>query len=141
MEMITETLSSHSIHNFSDAVQCFYYLITLAWAWKFEHITLIPTLEGFTIAHIEEHWCLFSKSLIMCKIVLLTQWPTRRSCLRRKQFTVKFETKLFSEIILEDMAKPAVYPNRLYDASCYNGVLLYIYFCNNFFDLLMQMVH
>jgi hypothetical protein len=64
----------------------------------------------------------------MCKVILLTQSDKLDSHVIEVvcEFTVKFETKLFSKkiigITLEDVTKPAVY-----NEACYNSMLLYIY--------------
>jgi hypothetical protein len=49
------------------------YLITLAWVRYFQCATLIHTLEGFSVAHLEKHRCLLSKSPVTWKVILSIQ--------------------------------------------------------------------
>jgi hypothetical protein len=95
--------------------------------------TLIPTLESSSIAHVERHWCLLSKLLATCKVVLPIQSNQLDTVVWTKLFakiiTVKFETTLFTEeinwTILGDMTRPMVNLNVPYSDVCYNRVLLY----------------
>jgi hypothetical protein len=77
---------------------------------------LIPTPEGFSVAHVEKHWCLLSKSLITCKVILPTQSNQLDAIVltklfKKKEILVKFEmlfTEKISGIILGDMNRPGV---------------------------------
>lgn len=81
MITVTLSLSFHSIHHFNIAIQWFAnfrglkltHFFILALILLFQHATLIPTLEGFSVTHVERQWCVLCKSLIMCKVILPTQ--------------------------------------------------------------------
>jgi hypothetical protein len=72
LEMIIVTLSFRPIHHLTDAVQYFanfrglkpthFFILAVIFQY-FQHATLIPTLEGSSVAHVEKHWCLLSKLL------------------------------------------------------------------------------
>jgi hypothetical protein len=55
----------------------------------FKHVTLIPTLEGLSIAHVEKHRCLLCKSLIIFKVILPTQSIQLDAVVCTKLFTNK----------------------------------------------------
>jgi hypothetical protein len=105
------------------------YLITLAWAWHFQRATQLPTLEGFSIAYVEKHRCLHSKSPITCKVMLPTQSDQLDAVIWAKLFIKKKNcSEILNKVVYSfsgDMTRPAVYPNPRYSEACYNGVLLY----------------
>jgi hypothetical protein len=89
----------------------------------FQHATLIPALESFAVAHVENYRCLLSKSLIACEgNVTHSKQLIRCGCLNevvyKEKITVQFETNLFTKkingIILGHMTRPVVYPNLQY---------------------------
>lgn len=77
----SQSLSFHSIHHFTSAIQWFAnfrglkptHFFIFAVILLFQTCHTDRTLEGFSIAHVEKHRCLLCKSLIMFKDILPTQ--------------------------------------------------------------------
>lgn len=90
---------------------------------------LIPTLEDFSIAHVEKHWQFTHH---VQGHITHSERPTRRSHLNKVAYTkitIKFEIMLFTKkinvIILGDMTRPAGYLNSRYSEVHHIWVLLY----------------
>jgi hypothetical protein len=77
------------------------YLITLAWERYFQRATLIPTLEGFSVAHAEKHRCLLNNypSHVRSYYPLgatVTTHSRLNEVVYEEKIAVQFETKLFT---------------------------------------------